>query len=198
MRSKRLGVGVTVLATTLSATALLVAAGNDAATTTPPSAPPPSPGQAADEGDDLPAIDALVFHCNDGDTCRVRIAGSVWMNVRLAGIDAPEVSHGKKRPGQPLGGESRDFLNSVVKGKSVKLRQTDLDQYNRPVVELTAGEIAVNRTMVENGFAEAYRGKTRRLDNAAYFAAEAAAKKARKGVWGLASYQSPAEFRKQR
>ncbi len=156
-------------------------------------APSTAPDKMNDD-DVLPAVEAFVFHCNDGDTCRVKVAG-VWMNVRLGGIDAPEVSRGKKRPGQPLGNEARDFLNAAVRGKTVRLRQTDLDQYNRPVVELHVGDLAVNRAMVGNGFAEAYRGKTKRLDRAVYFATEDAAKKARKGIWSLADYQSPAAFR---
>src|SRR5262245_59656458 len=84
-------------------------------------------------GETFSAVDAYVYHCHDGDTCRVRIAGAVWLNVRLAGIDAPEVGGARRGEGQPLGAEARDFLNARVKGKAVTLRQVDLDQYNRPV-----------------------------------------------------------------
>lgn len=140
-------------------------------------------------------IEAYVTHCSDGDTCRVQFGDSLWVNVRLAGIDAPEVSHSKKRPGQPLGEEAKVFLNALVQGKAVQVRQSDLDPFNRPVVELVQGAISVNLRMVQEGFAEAYRGKAKRLDRAPYLGAEAAAKAAKKGIWGLPVHVSPAHFR---
>ncbi len=144
----------------------------------------------------LKPVEANVLYCNDGDTCRVKVAGGMWLNVRLAGIDAPEVASGKKKAGQPFGEEARNFLNNHAKGKTIQIRQTDLDQYNRPVVELIAEGLNINRKIVQSGFAEAYRGKTKRIDNAAYFEDEAAAKKSALGIWSQKDYVSPALFRK--
>lgn len=144
----------------------------------------------------LKMVAATVFNCNDGDTCRLKIADGLWLNVRLAGIDAPEVGHGKKKPGQPFGDEARNFLNELIKGKTVQLRQTDLDPFNRPVVELILSEVVVNRKLIQAGFAEAYRGKTKRLDLAPYFEDEATAKKAGLGIWSLKNYTSPSAYRK--
>jgi micrococcal nuclease len=144
----------------------------------------------------LKLVEASVFYCNDGDTCRLKIADGMWLNVRLAGIDAPEVGHGKKKPGQPYGNEAKDFLNLQVQGKKVMIRQTDLDHYNRPVVELIVGNEVINRKLVQSGMAEAYRGKTKRLDSAPYLMDEAAAKKAGLGIWSQTSYMSPSDFRK--
>ncbi len=140
-------------------------------------------------------IEAYVHHCSDGDTCRVQIGDALWLNVRLAGIDAPEVPHGKRKPGQPLGEAARTFLNSQVGGKTVLLRQNDLDPFNRPVVELIVGGVRVNLQMVQDGYAEAYRGKAKRLDRATYLEAEAKAKKAANGIWVLKTYVSPAAYR---
>ena len=140
---------------------------------------------------------ATVHYCSDGDTCRVSIAdNSMWVNVRLFGIDAPETS--KKRfhkDGQPMGNEAKDFLNSLVKGKSVMLSQADLDPYNRPVVEIFLGEESVNLKMIESGMAEMYRGKTKRIDKQKFEAAEQKAKAAQVGIWSQKNYQSPATFR---
>lgn len=144
----------------------------------------------------LKPVEANVLYCNDGDTCRVKVAGGIWLNVRLAGIDAPEVASGKKKAGQPFGAEARNFLNNHAKGKTIQIRQTDLDQYNRPVVELIADGLNINRKIVQSGYAEAYRGKTKRLDNAAYLDDEAAAKKSALGIWSQKDYVSPAVFRK--
>jgi micrococcal nuclease len=140
-------------------------------------------------------IDAYVHYCSDGDTCRVRIGDSLWLNVRLAGIDAPEVARGKKKPGQPLGDEAKSFLNAQVKGQKVRLRQTDLDHFNRPVVEVTKGLQSVNLALIREGFAEAYRGPAKRLDRTPYLKAEDEAKAARRGIWSLKNYLPPARFR---
>ena len=145
----------------------------------------------------LKQVEASVLYCNDGDTCRVKVAGGMWLNVRLAGIDAPEVSSGKKKAGQPFGDESRSFLNNMAKGKTIQIRQTDLDQYNRPVVEFLVDGLNLNRKIVQSGYAEAYRGKTKRIDTAAYLDDEAAAKKAGLGIWSQKNYVSPAVFRKE-
>jgi endonuclease YncB( thermonuclease family) len=146
----------------------------------------------------LKQVEATVLYCNDGDTCRVKVAGGMWLNVRLAGIDAPEVSSGKKKAGQPFGEESKNFLNNHAKGKTIQIRQTDLDQYNRPVVEILVEGLNINRKIVQSGYAEAYRGKTKRIDNEAYLGDETTAKKAGLGIWSQKEYVSPALFRKDR
>jgi len=146
----------------------------------------------------LKFVVASVLYCNDGDTCRVKIADAMWLNVRLAGIDAPEVPSGRKKTGQPFGIEAKNFLNNQVKGKSIQIRQTDLDHYNRPIVEMFRDGININRNIVQSGYAEAYRGKgkAKRIDSAAYLADEAAAQKASLGIWSQKNYVSPATFRK--
>lgn len=158
------------------------------------------PLKEPDEKEPPKEIDAYVYHCHDGDTCRVRVAGGLWMNVRLAAIDAPELEkHNRGRmewKSQPLGEASRDALNELVQGRDVRLRQVDLDQYNRPVVELIVKDKVVNQTLVEQGLAEVYRGKTKRMDKGPYFAAEERAKKEKRGIWAMAAYESPSDYRR--
>jgi endonuclease YncB( thermonuclease family) len=154
------------------------------------------------ETESLSQVEAHVYYCHDGDTCRVRVANAMWVSVRLAGIDAPEVaSRGgrgkKKNDGQSMGQDAKDFLNKSVQGKNVLLRQVDLDPYNRPVVVLESDGKAINIRLIEEGLAEVYRGKTKRLDKAPYLDAEEKAKKEKKGIWSLANYESPAAFRKE-
>lgn len=154
------------------------------------------------ESEALNTVEAHVYYCHDGDTCRVKVANSVWVSVRLAGIDAPEVaSRGgrgkKKNDGQTMGQDAKEFLNKSVQGKTVNLRQVDLDPFNRPVVVMETEGKAINLRLIEEGFAEVYRGKTKRLDKAPYLAAEEKAKKDKKGIWSLATYESPAAFRKE-
>lgn len=159
-------------------------------------APPDQADQQGEsEGKLLPAE---VFHCNDGDTCRIKVADALWLNVRLAGIDAPEVAKTRgNKLGQEYGTEAREYLNKAVKGKKIEVRQVDLDPFNRPVVEIFDKSLNINLHLVEEGFAEVYRGKTKRLDKGLYHQAEEKAKKAKKGIWSIAKYQSPKEFRQQ-
>ncbi len=153
-------------------------------------------GEPAD-GEALKKVEAFVYYCHDGDTCRVRIADALWTNIRLAGIDAPEMPRGKAATGgQAMATEARDFLNKAIKGKTITLLQTDLDPFNRLVVEVYDKDQLVNRQLIENGLAEVYKGKAKRLDKTPYAAAEATARQAKKGIWGLSQYQSPGDFRR--
>lgn len=158
------------------------------ATTVQAAEPTPEPSKT---------VTGMVYYCHDGDTCHVGVAEAMWLNVRLAGIDAPEVQGRSKKVGQELGAQSRDYLNDLLKGKTVTIRQVDLDPYNRPVVELTLDGKLINTQLLEQGFAEMYRGKTKRLDKTIYETAEKTAKDAKRGIWGLAHYVSPKDFRSQ-
>lgn len=141
---------------------------------------------------------AEIKHCHDGDTCHVVAETGLWFNVRLAGIDAPEVGRygRKKTSGQPLGGESRDALsNLIVKRPNVLVRQVDLDPFNRPVVEIYLGSDNINLKMLEMGMAERYQGKTKRIDRDKYDAAENNARLSKQGIWSLSNYKSPKAWR---
>jgi endonuclease YncB( thermonuclease family) len=143
---------------------------------------------------------AEIMYCHDGDTCHVIADNGMWFNVRLAGIDAPEVGRysKKKSEGQPLGEDSRDALvNFVVKQKNILLRQVDLDPYNRPIVEIYLGDDCVNLKMLELGMAERYQGKTKRIDQSKYNEAELKAKSSKRGIWGLKTYTSPKSWRRE-
>lgn len=140
---------------------------------------------------------ATIKHCNDGDTCTVKTAGGLWFKVRLFGIDTPEMPWKRgKRPGQPLAEAATKALNEKTKGKAVKLKQADLDRYNRPVVEIWVKGKNINLEMVEEGWGEAYRGKTKRISKTPYFDAEKKAQKKKLGIWKLKNYESPVEYRK--
>lgn len=151
------------------------------------------------DGEVVAPLTAEVYHCNDGDTCRVKFADSIWLNVRLAAIDAPETSKARgSKAGQPWGEQAKVALNAKVAGKKIQVRQVDLDPFNRPVVILLDNDQDINLQMIQEGFAEVYRGKTKRLDKAVYLAAEEKAKQAKKGIWSQESYQSPKAFRQEK
>lgn len=146
---------------------------------------------------------AQVMYCSDGDTCRLQIKQGtkdhLWLNVRLAGIDAPETAKKrKKKPAQPFGEKAKAFINESLSKKKIKVRQVDLDHYNRPIVELYLDGKLFNLSLLENGLAEVYRGKSKRIDKALYQASEQSAKKAKRGIWSLKDYLSPKDYRKKR
>jgi len=138
--------------------------------------------------------------CHDGDTCQVTTESGLWFNVRLAGIDAPEISSAKSKShmaSQPLADEARDKLLELIRsGKELKINQLDMDPYNRAVVEIHVGGESVNLKLLELGLAERYRGKSKLLDQSRYRKAEQSARLAKRGIWGLKQYQSPSQWRK--
>ncbi|MFH0959245.1 MAG: thermonuclease family protein [Pseudomonadota bacterium] len=64
----------------------------------------------------------------DGDTVRA-VGHGVEIQVRLVGIDAPEISHKKRDPGQPYGQQATKHLAGLVLNKVVDIRGYGLDQY---------------------------------------------------------------------
>lgn len=99
--------------------------------------------------------DGLVAYCFDGDTIKLRDRRV----VRLAGIDAPETAHNDK-PAQYYSRQSRELLESLLRGKTVSLEFPGIsskDRHGRLVanVLLPSGE-SVNELMVANGAAFFY------------------------------------------
>ena len=142
-----------------------------------------------------------VTKCHDGDTCRVKTDQGMMFAVRLAGIDAPEVAARKGcGQAQPKGVEAKELLATLTQGKSLTMKQVDLDRYNRPVVELFDGTENINLKMVSTGLAEAYKdADPKKIQVDLYAAAESQAKASKLGIWsistGVTSYESPKTFR---
>ena len=111
----------------------------------------------------------------DGDS--LRLAGR---QVRLHGIDAPEsrqtcVANGKR---WRCGGAATRALRRRLAGRSVTCQQKDRDRYGRVVAVCRVGGRDINRWMVRQGWALAYRRYSR-----AYVGEEKAARAARRGLW---------------
>lgn len=140
-----------------------------------------------------------VLFCHDGDTCKVEVGG-VSFNVRLADIDAPELSKRKGVSHQPFGQESAKKINELVQGKEVSLSQISTDMYNRPIVKMTTSEgVDINLKMVQLGLAEIYRGSRKNTPkDPSYIQAEKKAKKEKLGIWSQSqsAYMSPYDYRR--
>jgi endonuclease YncB( thermonuclease family) len=122
----------------------------------------------------------------DGDTLMVG-----EQKVRLFGIDAPELDQSCTREGQTwaCGADAADQLAKLVNGRPVYCQSMGTDQYGRVVGRCVAGTTDLNRTMVANGYAVAYRQYSQD-----YVSTEAAAHAAKRGIWA-GSFEMPDQYR---
>lgn len=114
----------------------------------------------------------------DGDSLRPRRGGE---DIRLHGIDAPELNQNCQDGdggSYACGRRSRDHLRKLIGGRDVTCRTADVDRYGRTVAVCKAGDVELNRQMVLDGWALAYRQHEHH-----YVRDEVAAQGARRGIW---------------
>lgn len=149
----------------------------------------------------LRIVDGYVKKVADGDTITV-FADGTKLKVRLYGIDAPETEKRNRKsgrvskPGQLFGVEAFKALETKVYRQMVRLEIIDIDQYKRFVAVVWIGNRNINREMVTEGFAWAYRQYLDRPHASEYIEAEEQARKERRGLWQQYNPQPPWEFRK--
>jgi micrococcal nuclease len=141
---------------------------------------------AASPGEPPPqTVSWFVVGVHDGDTLRAIDSDKAEHRVRLAGIDAPEL-------GQAFGRAARERLAELTLRQPVAVRVVGRDRYGRDLATLEAGGQVVNRQLVAEGLAWHY---ARFSDDAELAAAEAEARKARRGLWADATPVPPWEWR---
>jgi endonuclease YncB( thermonuclease family) len=123
---------------------------------------------------------ARVVAITDGDTLTVLDEQNQQHTIRLAEIDAPE-----RR--QPWGDRSRQHLSALAFGKTVSIQQTDTDRYGRTVARVFANGEDINRAMVRDGNAWAYREY---LTDQTLLGTEARARQAHSGLWSLSDAET--------
>ncbi|MDC3049072.1 thermonuclease family protein [Synechococcus sp. AH-736-A19] len=92
----------------------------------------------------------VITNCYDGDTCTTT-AGE---KIRLACIDTPEL-RGKQADSIPALA-ARDYLQSLVVGRTVGIRRITTDRYGRTVAELFVDGSNVQQKLVTSGHANIY------------------------------------------
>jgi endonuclease YncB( thermonuclease family) len=146
-------------------------------------------------------LEGTVVKVADGDTCTVN-SGGTKIRIRLYGIDAPETEKRNKRTdrisklGQSYGKETYQALEKKISGQRVQLEIMDIDRYRRMVAIIRLGNREINREMVAEGFAWAYRQYLDRPYASEYIGLEDAARKQRLGLWSQSNPEPPWEFRK--
>ncbi len=140
-------------------------------------------------------IEGMVRNVYDGDTLLLTTREDSRLKVRLYGIDSPETKK-PNVPGQPYGDIAKRTLMYKIIGRRVSAEIMDIDQYKRAVAVIRYEGRDINREMVTEGMAWAYRQYLQGAYASEYIDGEAKARSRRAGLWREANPQSPWEFRK--
>eukprot|EP00931_Biecheleriopsis_adriatica_P077322 TRINITY_DN50914_c0_g1_i1.p1 TRINITY_DN50914_c0_g1~~TRINITY_DN50914_c0_g1_i1.p1 ORF type:complete len:288 (+),score=52.86 TRINITY_DN50914_c0_g1_i1:37-864(+) len=152
-------------------------------------------------------LSGQVVSVADGDTIRVRHR-PLWarlrplpkfrrkseetISIRVAAVDAPEVSHQGKEA-QPFSKESKEFTASQTLDKHVSIKVLSRDQYGRIVAKVMYGmwpfRKNLSKQLLQRGLAAIYRSSGAEIafegEQDVYERIEAAAKKRKLGMWSL-------------
>lgn len=139
-------------------------------------------------------IVGMVKAVYDGDTVLLTTREESRLKVRLYGIDAPETKK-PDMPGQPYGDIAKRTLMYKIIGRRVSAEIIDIDQYKRAVAVIRYEGRDINREMVSEGWAWAYRHYLEAPYASGYIDSENRARSRRAGLWRESNPQPPWEFR---
>ena len=122
---------------------------------------------------------------HDGDTVTCLDTAGKPQKIRLRGIDAPEFD-------QPHGRDARQALAFKLGGGSVRVDGAARDQHGRLLGTLWLDDRDLNRELVAEGHAWVFGGFAPDPD---LLAAEAEARKARRGLWASPHPLAPQQWR---
>lgn len=136
-----------------------------------------------------------VIRVADGDTVTLLDAMNQSIRVRLAFIDAPELS-------QPYGKASQRSLGEMVKDQDVWVKVWDKDQYGRMVGQIWWEKDDIGLMQIVKGYAWHYpvyaKKQQNKMEFARYQKAQKTAKKEQLGLWQEKQPISPWRFRQQK
>ena len=132
----------------------------------------------------------------DGDTIKID-----KNKIRLYGIDAPEkkqqcqktwfsISFLTLNKNYECGKISSNKLKVKINNKLIMCKSTNKDRYNRFIAECYKDKININKWMVSNGYAVAYKKYSKK-----FVTQENIAKKEKLGLWA-GTFEMPWEWRK--
>lgn len=131
-------------------------------------------------------ISCKVVGISDGDTLSCLTNDKSQFKVRLNQIDAPEKA-------QAFGSAAKQALSGYVFGKTVGLKTNGTDKYGRTIAEVFVGDKNINKAMVADGYAWAYREYMTDND---YGDLETSARSDTKGLWSEPNPIYPSDFRR--
>jgi micrococcal nuclease len=122
----------------------------------------------------------------DGDTFWVDDGSKKGIKIRLIGVDAPESRNVFKKVIGYYGIESKQYLNSLIAGKKVRLEYDidTLDQYGRSLayVYLQDGTF-INAEIVKQGYAMVMTVPPNVKYAEKFFTLQRSAREKNKGLW---------------
>ena len=123
----------------------------------------------------------------DGDTIHIKSN-----KIRLHGIDAPETKQTCEIDNEDwdCGKQSTKELKNLINNQNVECITNDIDRYNRYVAICYVNGININKWMVKNGWAIAYRYYSKD-----YIVEEKYASDNKLGIW-KSDFIEPYEYRK--
>ncbi|MBG76390.1 MAG: hypothetical protein CFH22_01030 [Alphaproteobacteria bacterium MarineAlpha5_Bin12] len=123
----------------------------------------------------------------DGDTIHIG-----KNKIRLHGIDAPERNQKcfTSNNEWDCGKESTNSLIGLINSRKVSCIILDQDRYKRDIGECYINNLNINKWMVQNGWALAYRYYSKK-----YVEVENLAKENNSGLW-VGEFENPWDFRK--
>lgn len=147
----------------------------------------PPKGRSKGKGQQQTRQSARVIRVIDGDTVEVRLSTGARKDVRLVGIDTPEV-YGGTECGGPEASESLERILPPQTPVTLlsDTSQDDKDRYGRLLRYVHKGGMDVNRLQVLRGYASVYVYDQNPFNRAAsYRKAAHAARAASRGFWGI-------------
>ena len=113
----------------------------------------------------------------DGDSFVLSSSTGARIEVRLAGIDAPEKN-------QPYADNARAALRGLILDRNLRLEVLDVDRYGRKVARAyrEPDGMDINAELVRRGHAWVYR---RRAYDVSLYDLERAAREGKRGLWAL-------------
>lgn len=127
----------------------------------------------------------------DGDSMLLRNPEGQVVQVRIAGIDAPEKT-------QPFADPARDRLATLLQRESLRVTIHKKDVYGRWLASIYVDHQDLGETLIAEGMAwffRRYQSDLSREQRRAYDEAERSAQQARRGLWQEPAPQPPWEFR---
>lgn len=130
----------------------------------------------------------FVTRISDGDTATcLKDDKKTQVKIRFAQIDAPESK-------QEFGTVSKQALSNMIFNKNIDLVVEETDRYGRNVAEVFIDGVNVNKYMVKNGYAWAYKEYMKDKD---YLRLQESAQNAKVGIWSHPKPIYPQDFRRQ-
>ncbi len=147
---------------------------------------PTDPNLSANSTAEQRELIGRVVRVADGDTLTIADSAGRQHNIRLVGIDAPELK-------QAFGKQSRQALSRMAMGKNARVLWTEKDQFGRTLGIVYVGDLNANAELVRNGWAWRYK----HARSAELSAAESAARQERAGLWSDTNPIPPWDYRRQ-